>query len=86
MEAILSRTAIFVAFRKAFDSISRDPMFKILQLYGIRAKIFEAIKGLYRNTTVTIVSPYGETDSFQVKTGVLQGDTLDLLLFITVLY
>ena len=46
-------TICFVDFRKAFDSISRDLVFKILQLYD-------------------------ETDSFELKVGVLQGTPLHL--------
>ena len=78
-------TICFVDFRKAFDSISRDLMFKILQLYGIPSRIVEAIRALYINTSATIISPDGETDSFEVKAGVLQGDTLAPFLFIVVL-
>ena len=78
-------TICFVDFRKAFDSINRDLMFKILQLYGIPSKIIEAIRALYINTTATIISPDGETDAFEVMAGVLQGDTLAPFLFLVVL-
>ena len=78
-------TICFVDFRKACDSISRDMMFKILQLYGIPSKIVEAIRALYINTTATIISQDGETDAFEVMAGVLQGDTLAPFLFIVVL-
>jgi hypothetical protein len=38
-------------FEKAFDSIDREIMFKILPLYGIPDPIIRAIKVLYTNTT-----------------------------------
>ena len=34
---------IFVDFSKAFDSVNRDTMFEILELYGIPKQIIEAI-------------------------------------------
>ena len=34
---------IFVDFSKAFDSVNRDTMFEILELYGIPKEIIEAI-------------------------------------------
>ena len=72
-------------FRKAFDSISREVMFEILPLYGIPSLLVEAIKSLYINTSAIIISPDGETESFDISAGVLQGDTLAPFLFIVVL-
>ena len=37
---------------------------------------------LYRNTNVKVRSPDGDTDYFDIVTGVLQGDTLPPYLFI----
>ena len=46
----------------------------------------DAIKALYTNTTPTIVTPDGvRLESFEVKAGVLQGDTLAPFSFIVVL-
>jgi hypothetical protein len=78
-------TIVFVDFKKAFDSIHREVMFEILGLYGIPEKIINAIKALYTNTKAKVITPDGETDLFDIVAGVLQGDTLAPLLFITVL-
>ena len=78
-------TIVFVDFKKAFDSIHREVMFEILGLYGIPEKIINAIKALYTNTKAKVITPDGETDLFDIIAGVLQGDTLAPLLFITVL-
>ena len=78
-------TLCFVDFRKAFDSISREVMFEILPLYGIPSILVEAIKSLHNNTSATIISPDGETESFNISAGVLQGDTLAPFLFVVVL-
>ena len=75
----------FVDFSKAFDSISRPKMWKILKVYGIPVKIVEAIKCLYdySSSKVRINNQYSEP--FQVTTGVLQGDTLAPFLVVIVL-
>ena len=57
---------------------------KILGLYGIPKVIIEPIKVLYTDTTVTILTPDGETSPFSILAGILQGDTLAPLLFIIV--
>ena len=40
---------------------------------------------LYKNMKVKVCSPDGDTDFFDIVTGVLQGDTLTSYLFITCL-
>ena len=80
-----SFTLCFVDLKKAFDSINREVMFKILSLYGIPEPIVEAIRTLYTNTKATVISPDGETEFFDILIGVLQGDTLGPFLFIIVL-
>lgn len=75
----------FVDFKKAFDSISREKMFEILKLYGLPGKIISAIKALYVSTKAKVVSPDGDSDTFDILAGVLQGDTLAPFLFIIVL-
>ena len=52
---------VFVDFSKAFDSVDREKMFEILQLYGIPDKMIKAIKFLYTNTSSTVLTPDGET-------------------------
>ena len=76
---------IFVDFSKAFDSVNREKMFEILGLYGIPSEIIDAIKVLYSNTCSSILTPDGETEPFDVVTGILQGDTLAPFLFIIVI-
>ena len=76
---------IFVDFSKAFDSVNRDKMFEILELYGIPPEIISAIKVLYSNTKSTILTPDGETEHFDILAGILQGDTLAPFLFIIVI-
>ena len=81
----LSAIITFVDFKKAFDSINREIMFKILAAYGIPQSIVDAIAIIYDNVRAKVLSPDGETDWFNLFVGVLQGDTLAPYLFIIVL-
>ena len=80
----LDAVLVFVDFKKAFDSVDRDKMFDILSLYGIPPKIIKAIQLLYTDTKACVQTPDGDTDSFSILAGILQGDTLAPFLFILV--
>ena len=81
----LSAVLTFVDFKKAFDSIHRKKMMKILKAYGIPPNLLNAINNMYTNTRAKVVTPDGETEEFNILAGVLQGDTLAPFLFIIVL-
>jgi Reverse transcriptase (RNA-dependent DNA polymerase) len=75
----------FVDFSKAFDSIDRNYLWLILRLYGIPIKIINAIKCLYDNS-LNKIALYGlHSNSFEVSSGILQGDALAPFLFIIVI-
>ena len=68
----------FVDFEKAFDSIHRDSLWKILRHYGIPTKVVNVIKSYYKNFSCSV----GHSDTFfKVKTGVRQGCVMSALLF-----
>ncbi|XP_072039241.1 uncharacterized protein [Amphiura filiformis] len=75
----------FIDFKKAFHTIHRGKMLKILRAYGIPELIVEAIGQMYQNTKAKVISPDGETELFEILAGVLQGDTLAPYLFVIVL-
>ena len=75
----------FIDFKKAFDSIHRAKMMRILKAYGIPPNLLRAIEQMYTNTKARIQTPDGETEQFDISAGVLQGDTLAPFLFIIVL-
>ena len=75
----------FVDFSKAFDSIKREVMWKILRHYGIPEKIVNAIRCLYETSTSSVQLNGQLSELFDVNSGVLQGDTLAPFLFIVVL-
>ena len=57
----------FIDFKKAFDTVHRGKMFKILQAYGILDILVTAIKNMYINTQAKVLSPDGETRSFGIQ-------------------
>ena len=81
----LKSVIIFVDFKKAFDSIDRGKMLKMLAAYGIPSIITNAIALFYENTEARIITIDGETEFFKISKGVLQGDTLAPFLFIITL-
>ena len=66
----------FIDFKKAFDSIDRSKMLKILAAYGILSEIVNAIQVMHENTSALVVTSEGNTDIFQLDAGVLQADSL----------
>ena len=57
-------------------------MEQILLAYGRPKETVAAITILYRNTKLKVSSPDGDTEYFDIVTGVLRGDTLAPYLFI----
>ena len=58
---------------------------KILYAYGIPEILVKAVVIMYSETKAKVLSPDGETDLFEIKAGVLQGDTLAPYVFIIAL-
>ena len=74
----------FIDFRKAFDTVKRQKMFKILEAYGVPDEFIQAIAARYE-TQAQVITADGESEVFPVSSGVLQGDTLAPYLFIITL-
>ena len=72
----------FVDYEKAFDSLDRDTLWKLLQHYGIPEKIITLIRNTYDGMTCKVNHAGRLTESFQVKTGVRQGCLLSPFMFL----
>ena len=72
----------FIDFQKAFDSIHRESLWKILQAYGIPPKIINHIKMFYNNFECSIILGNFITEAFTVKSGVPQGCIHSPILFL----
>ncbi|XP_038064651.1 uncharacterized protein LOC119735043 [Patiria miniata] len=64
--------------------LPRPTMFKILHACGIPETI-HAMKIMYKDTSAFALTPEGESSSFSVNNGVLQGDILAPYLFVIIL-
>ena len=89
MEAYCQRQlpliAVLIDFKKAFDTIDRKMMWKILRNYGVLKKIVNAITIIYSSSKSRVRLGEKLSEAFHIATGVLQGDTLAPFLFIIVL-
>jgi hypothetical protein len=71
----------FIDFRKAYDSIWRDGLWKVLRRAGIGGQMMSVIRGLYANVTGYVKVNGQRSPAFTVRTGVKQGSVLSPLLF-----
>lgn len=71
----------FIDFKKAFDSVHRATIWKILSQYGIPDKVIEVIRNLYNDSRSAVRMNGQIGEWFQVITGVRQGCILSPLLF-----
>ena len=81
----LTAVMLFIDFRKAFDSIHRGLLMKILLAYGIPQELVDLIRRMYDGTLARVLTEDGLTEAFLILAGVMQGDTLAPYLFIIVI-
>jgi len=72
----------FIDYRKAFDSLDRKTLWKILAHYGIPKKLINIIKAIYDNQKAKILYKGKLSAAFLIETGVRQGCLLSPFLFI----
>ena len=72
----------FIDYEKAFDSVDRKTLWKIMRHYGIPTKLVNLVEELYEGSSCKILHEGQLTDSFPIKTGVKQGCILSPFLFI----
>ena len=63
----------FVDFEKAFDSVHRETLWKLLKIYVIPDKLVNMIKAMYRNSKCAVIDGIETSQWFDVKSGVKQG-------------
>ena len=72
----------FIDFEKAFDSLDRNVIWKLLNHYGVPDKIVKIIKCMYTNFSCKVIHRGKLSPEFPVETGVKQGCLLSPLIFI----
>jgi hypothetical protein len=76
---------LFVDLVKAYDTVNREMLWKILKILGVPDNLIMVLKKLY--TDVTINLNVGENlEQFLSTSGVKQGDNLAPILFIFVIH
>jgi len=75
---------ICIDFKKAFDTVSRDFLFRTLSAFGFGPSFTRWINTFYNNISSCVLNN-GFSTSFAVERGVRQGDPLSAHLFIIVL-
>ena len=76
---------ICIDFKKAFDTVSRNFLFKTLQSFGFGHSFIQWICTFYKNISSRVLNNGFSTATFPVERGVRQGDPLSTYFFIIVL-
>lgn len=72
----------FIDFKKAFDWVSRDLLlYKLSTIFNIHGRLFNTLSTIYNSSSAQIRINGILTDSFEVSSGVKQGDIISPLLF-----
>jgi len=72
---------VLLDLKSAFNSVSHNKLWKVLEHFKIHEKVIKYLKLLYAKTTMRIQSKDVTTDDIPVRRGVLQGCTVSPLLF-----
>ena len=75
----------FIDYEKAFDSVDREILWKLLRHYGVPDKIISLIWCTYGDMSCKTAHAGQLSESFKVKTGVHQGCPLSPFLFLLVI-
>ena len=76
----------FVDFRKAFDSVTREKFWLIIQEYGIPGMYINMIRrNLYDQSSSCILEGRRTSDRFEVRISVKQGCIMSGFIFVIVI-
>ena len=64
---------VFVDFQKAFDSVDRNVIWRLMHHYGFPPKFVTIIQQMYEDATCQVIHDGKLTEPFTVQTGVRQG-------------
>ena len=72
----------FIDYQKAFDSLDRNSLWKIMAHYGIPQKVIRLVRSMYENAGGNILHNGKLSTFFEILTGVRQGCLLSPFLFL----
>ena len=67
---------LFIDFKKAYDSVWREVLYKILIEFGISRKLVRLIKMSLTETSSRVRVGKNVSDRFPIRNGLKQGDAL----------
>ena len=73
--------AHFVDFKKVFDSIHREGLWRIMKAYDIPDKLIRMVKIMYDDFECSVLDEGEQTRWFKITTGVKQGCVMSGFLF-----
>ena len=79
--ALLHFVLCFIDYAKAFDSVDRNKLWKILQEMRIPDHLKYLLRNLYAGQEATVRTEHGIADWFHIRKGVCQGHILSPCLF-----
>ena len=71
----------FVDLRKAYDSVPRDALWRVLRVYGVHKKLVELLEDLHTGTQAAVRLGGKLSEWFDVRSGVRQGCVIAPVLF-----
>ena len=71
----------FIDFRKAFDTVKRKVLWSILEENGVRGKLLNVLKAMYRNVRYRVRTHEGHSEPFDSTMGLKQGCKISPIMF-----
>ena len=75
----------FIDYEKAFDSVHRETLWRIMSSYGIPPKLVRMVQAMYKGSKCAAIDGGGKTGWFYIKSGVRQGCVMSGSLFLLVI-
>ena len=73
--------AVFIDFKKAYDTVDRGKLFRRLQEIGINGPFFKNIRAMYKTVSYKIKLKGGYLDPIESNLGLKQGCPLSPMMF-----
>jgi hypothetical protein len=76
---------VFIDLEKAYDKVTRNVMWWVLQKHKVSTKYITLIKDMYDNVVISVQTSDGDTNDFPINIGLHQGSALRPYLFALVM-